>query len=129
MRTMHHRLRTHPATRGAYRWAVAFVGLIVVVAGAIMIPFPGPGWLVVFLGVGIWASEFHWARRLLTFGRRQLDRWVAWLARQGWTVRGLVALGCWAIVLAMFWVLFRATGVPGWLPDAAEAALHQYGGL
>lgn len=122
-------IRANPATRHAYRWSVALIGLVVVVAGAIMIPFPGPGWLVVFLGVGIWASEFGWAQRLLGFGRRHLDRWVAWLAQQGWTVRGLVAFGCWLIVMAMFWILFRLTGLPTWLPDMAEEALRRYAAL
>lgn len=123
------RLRSNPATRTAYRWTVAIIGLCIVVLGAILIPFPGPGWLIVFLGIGVWSSEFHWAGRLLTFGRRQFDRWMQWMSRRGWAVRGLVGLGCWLVVLALFWALFRVTGVPAWLPDAAEDALRQYGGL
>ena len=125
LHTWRERVRATPATRAAYRWTVALVGLVIVLVGGILIPFPGPGWLIVFLGVGVWASEFHWAGRLLAFGRRHLDRWVGWLARQGWGVRGLVALGCWLVVMAMFWVLFRVTGVPTWLPDVAEDALRQ----
>lgn len=123
------RIRNNPLGRQVYRWGIGLVGLGVVVLGAVLIPFPGPGWLIVFLGIGIWATEFHWAKRLLAFGRRHLDRWVAWLGRQGWTVRGLVAIGCWLVILAMFWLLFRFAGVPGWLPDIAENALHRHAGL
>ena len=32
---------------------VGFIGGVVLVAGIIMIPYPGPGWVTVFLGLGI----------------------------------------------------------------------------
>lgn len=129
LHTWRDRLRSNAATRTAYRWSVGLIGLIVVLIGAVLIPLPGPGWLIVFLGVGLWASEFDWAGRLLAFGRRHLDRWLRWMARQGWPVRGLVALACWLVVLAMFWLLFRVAGVPGWLPEVAKDALRQHAGL
>jgi len=40
--------------------------------GLALVPLPGPGWLIVFLGLGIMATEFAWAERLLDFGRRTL---------------------------------------------------------
>ncbi len=123
------RLRANAATRKVYRWVVGGVGLVVVIVGLIMVPFPGPGWLIVFIGVAIWASEFHWARRLLTVGRRLLSRWTDWMLRQGWVVRALVTLATIAVVVAMFWVLFKVMGVPGWLPDIAQGSLRTYGRL
>lgn len=50
-----------------WRAIIAICGGLVVIAGLIMIPFPGPGWLVVFLGLAIWATEFAWAERLLVW--------------------------------------------------------------
>jgi uncharacterized protein (TIGR02611 family) len=56
------------------------------------VPLPGPGWLIVFLGLGILATEFSWAERLLGFGRRTLRSWLHWLGRQRLAVRALVSL-------------------------------------
>lgn len=69
---------------------VGCVGAILVVGGLIMVPFPGPGWLVVFAGLAVLATEFHWAHKLLEFGKRTLNAWTVWLKRQGWPVRILV---------------------------------------
>ncbi len=123
------RLRANAATRKIYRWVVAGVGLVVVIVGLILVPLPGPGWLIVFIGVAIWASEFHWASRLLQVGRRLLSRWTDWMLRQGWVVRALVTLATILVVVAMFWVLFKLVGVPGWLPDIAQSSLRTYGRL
>lgn len=123
------RLRANPTTHLAYRIAVGVIGLIVVAGGAVMIPFPGPGWLVVFLGVGIWASEFEWAARLLRFGKRTLRSWNAWVQVQPWWVQGLVLLATLAAVAVIFWVLFILSGVPGFFPDFAQNWLHAVPGL
>lgn len=44
---------------------VAVVGFSLLVAGAIMIVTPGPGWACIFAGLAVLATEFVWARRLL----------------------------------------------------------------
>ncbi len=46
------------------RIAVALSGVVVILIGIPMIPLFGPGWLVVFTGLAILASEFEWADRL-----------------------------------------------------------------
>jgi uncharacterized protein (TIGR02611 family) len=43
-------------------------------AGVVMIVTPGPGWLVIFLGLSLLAAEFIWARRLMDRMKRQGDR-------------------------------------------------------
>ncbi len=43
---------------------VAVAGMVVILIGIPMIPLIGPGWLVVFTGLAILASEFEWAGRL-----------------------------------------------------------------
>src|SRR5690606_14400514 len=56
------------ARRGLHlSWQVGvFVtGLAVVVAGVIMLPLPGPGWVVIFAGMAIWGTEFAWAQLVL----------------------------------------------------------------
>jgi len=41
------------------------VGFTVLLAGGVMLVTPGPGMLTVFLGLGLLAAEFVWARRLM----------------------------------------------------------------
>jgi uncharacterized protein (TIGR02611 family) len=54
------------------RTAVTVGGSAVVITGLILIPLPGPGWLVVFAGLAILATEYVWARRLLNFAKRKV---------------------------------------------------------
>ena len=86
------RLKRTPALALAYRIVVAVVGAAVALLGLALVPLPGPGWLIVFLGLGILATEFSWAERLLGFGRRTLRSWLHWLGRQHLAVRALVSL-------------------------------------
>jgi uncharacterized protein (TIGR02611 family) len=40
-------------------------GFTLLLVGIIMLVTPGPGWLVIFLGLGLLAAEFVWAKRLM----------------------------------------------------------------
>src|SRR5215468_10502274 len=55
------RIRRSRGLRLAYRIGVGVLGGLVLVAGILMIPYPGPGWLVVFAGLAVLATEFAWA--------------------------------------------------------------------
>lgn len=123
------RIRANPVTARVYRIAVALVGGLVVAGGLVAVPAPGPGWLIVFAGVGIWATEFEWAQRLLRWGKGVLADWTHWAGRQPVWVRGLLGLATLVIVLAIFWGLFAVAGVPGLLPDTLEDLLRQVPGL
>ncbi|MEW2549735.1 TIGR02611 family protein [Streptomyces sp. NPDC047002] len=54
----------------SWRIGVFAVGLAVVVGGVILLPLPGPGWLVIFGGMALWATEFVWAQRVLRWTKR-----------------------------------------------------------
>jgi uncharacterized protein (TIGR02611 family) len=123
------RIRSNPASHRAYRTVVAFLGLVVVVIGLIAVPAPGPGWLIVFIGVSIWASEFEWAQRLLYWGKDRLRDWQHWLQSKPWWVSALVALGTAAIVGCVFWGYFAWAGSPSWLPDVVEGWLDRLPGV
>jgi uncharacterized protein (TIGR02611 family) len=88
---------------------------VVLVVGILMIPYPGPGWLVVFAGLAILATEFSWARRVLHYGRARYAAWTAWLGRQRWLVKLLVLLGTGAVVLLTLWLLNTFALVGGWI--------------
>lgn len=54
--------RTIEQVRRVFRILTGFTLLLV---GVIMFFTPGPGWLVVFLGLTLLAAEFVWAKRLM----------------------------------------------------------------
>lgn len=56
----------------SWQVGVFVVGLAVVAAGVVMLPLPGPGWLVIFGGMAIWATEFVWAQLVLRWTRRKV---------------------------------------------------------
>lgn len=77
---VHHRARldAFPRLRTAYKVLVAVVGLVIVVVGLILVPLPGPGWLIVFIGVAVLGTEFPAAHRVTEFARRQVRRLRTW---------------------------------------------------
>jgi uncharacterized protein (TIGR02611 family) len=60
--------------RNARRVAITIVGFAVVVLGLILVPLPGPGWLIVFAGLAILATEYVWARRLLNYAKSKVGQ-------------------------------------------------------
>ncbi|MER6675863.1 TIGR02611 family protein [Streptomyces sp. NPDC000983] len=56
----------------SWQVGVFIIGLAVVVAGIIMLPLPGPGWVVIFGGMAIWATEFVWAQLVLRWTKRKV---------------------------------------------------------
>ncbi|CAN5253216.1 TIGR02611 family protein [soil metagenome] len=110
-------MKRNPAAAATYRTAVGVTGALVVLAGIVMIPLPGPGWLVVIAGLAILASEFAWARRLLDFTKAKVWAWSEWTMRQPFWVRTLIAVGTFCFVYAVFVVSLRLFGVPTWMPD------------
>ncbi|OLT18722.1 TIGR02611 family protein [Pseudonocardia sp. CNS-139] len=99
------RIEAKPTLRRTYRVVISAIGGIVLVAGIIMIPYPGPGWAVVFIGLAVLATEFAWARRLLRYARSKYDAWTDWLARQTFAVRLLVLAATGLVVLATLYLL------------------------
>jgi len=107
------RLRDRPAAEFGYRIAVAVVGLAVLTVGILAIPYPGPGWAIVFVGLGILATEFTWARRLLAYARERYAKVMDWFKRQGPWVKTLGAGFTAAVVVVTLWLL----GAIGWSAD------------
>jgi uncharacterized protein (TIGR02611 family) len=109
-----HWFHRNPALNLAYRVGVGVVGGLVLVAGVLMIPYPGPGWLVVFAGLAILATEFEWAGKVLKFAKRYYDMWVDWLKRQSLFVKFLVLAATGLVVLVTLWLLGALALVGGW---------------
>lgn len=110
-------LRRSPVTRVPYQVLVALAGAAVIALGIVLLPLPGPGWLVIFVGLGIWASEFRWAARLLRWVRGRVRAWTRWMGRRAPFTRVLVTLVLLVAVAAGVGGSYIAVyGVPDWVP-------------
>ncbi|WP_284580343.1 TIGR02611 family protein [Streptomyces sp. 2P-4] len=56
----------------SWQVGVFIVGLAVIGAGAAMLVLPGPGWVAIFAGLAIWATEFAWAQLVLRWTKRKV---------------------------------------------------------
>jgi uncharacterized protein (TIGR02611 family) len=95
------RRRRTPAGRLAVRVIIAVLGLLIIAAGIVLLPLPGPGWVIIFGGLAIWSLEFTWAARLRRFAMRQVSTWTAWVGRQRWWVRVLIGLALVILIAAI----------------------------
>ena len=91
--------------RGSKKVAIAIIGGSVVLVGLVLVPYPGPGWLIVFGGLAILSSEFEPAERLLGFAKGKYTAWSKWLQRQSWPIQALVLAGTGLVVLLTVWLL------------------------
>ena len=89
----------------AKKASIGIVGGIVVLIGIVAIPYPGPGWLIVFAGLAILATEFPWAQRLLDRARGKYDAWSDWLRAQSLLIKSLFAIGTSIVVVMTIWLL------------------------
>jgi len=55
----------------AYRVLFVIVAFAILIGGIALVPLPGPGWAIVFIGLGMLALEFKWAENLM---EKILDR-------------------------------------------------------
>lgn len=55
------------------RIAITVVGVTVLLAGIVLLVLPGPGWLLIFVGLSILATEYVWAQRLLKMAKEKAN--------------------------------------------------------
>lgn len=118
-------VRNRRTTHLIYRVAVGVVGTAVIVLGVVLLPLPGPGWLVIFAGLAILASEFEWAERLLRYARDKVLAWTHWVNRQPIPLRLAIGLACAAIVGAALIAYMAVFGIPAWLPESTQNLLDE----
>lgn len=68
--------------RSGKRIGVTIVGFGVLGAGIVMLVLPGPGILVVLVGLAILATEYAWARRALDVAKGRAKRAARRLRRR-----------------------------------------------
>ena len=102
--------------RGAIsRISVVTAGFLVIALGIVLIPLPGPGWVIVAVGLALLALEFDSAERLLEHVLNRLEQVGDKAANAGPRARvamaGLAVLGAAAVVTAA--VLWDLPYLPG----------------
>jgi len=56
------------------RFFKILAGFTLLLVGAVMVFTPGPGWLVIFLGLTLLGAEFVWAKRLMDRMKQEGNR-------------------------------------------------------
>ena len=59
--------------RNGRRIGVTIAGFAVLLAGVALLVLPGPGWLLIFIGLGILSTEYVWAQRMLHVAKRKAE--------------------------------------------------------
>lgn len=101
------KIRANPTGRLVLKIGIGVLGALVIAVGIILIPFPGPGWAIVILGLAIWSLEFAWAKRLLDFTKRNVKAWTSWIGRQSLPVRAVLGILGMVFVAAIVWASVR----------------------
>jgi len=94
-----------------WRIGITVIGVLIVAIGVVLLPLPGPGWVIIFAGLGVLSTEYAWAAALLARVKRVFVQWKRWLERRGVAARialgllGIVVLA--AIAYGVWWYEFR----------------------
>jgi uncharacterized protein (TIGR02611 family) len=97
-----------PIGRLVWRMLIGFVGGLITVVGAIALVGPGPGILIVLAGLGILASEFAWAARVMVHTRTYAQKAADKAGIPKWAQFALIALAAVISIIAILY--FYSTG-------------------
>ena len=88
----------------AKRVIVGVLGGVITLLGVVALVAPGPGWLIIFTGLGILASEFAWAARLLRQAKNVANQAAdAVKIKKRHRLMIVAALTFLSLVLLVFW--------------------------
>lgn len=94
---------------------IGLVGWAVLLAGIVMIPYPGPGWVVVFLGLTILGTEFDWAKRVHSYTHAKYTAWQQWIRSQAPVVQAVFWLLTCMTVIVTVWIVNGYGMINSWL--------------
>lgn len=108
------------------RIIIGFVGWMILLVGIVLIPYPGPGWVVVFIGLSILAKEFQWARDVHEYAHTKYVAWQGWLRAQPRYIKAIFWVLTAITVIITIWLLNGYGLINSWLQlglDWAESPL------
>lgn len=91
--------------RHSKRVGVAIIGGLVIIIGLILIPYPGPGWLIVFGGLAVLATEFKFAAKVLEKLKEKYEAWKIWVKHQPLVLEITILICTGIIILVTVWLL------------------------
>ena len=96
------------------RYLTITAGIVVTAVGIVAIPYPGPGWAIVLLGLLILSQEFEWAARLRRWVMHHLNRLYADYIDGSPLAQAALAVATAAIVMVTLWLTGALALVGGW---------------
>jgi len=96
--------------RSSKKVLVAIVGGLVALVGLVLVPYPGPGWLIVFAGLAILSTEFEFAAKVLKYAKGKYDAWSSWVKKQNIFVQLLILAFTGIVIVVTIW-LFNGFGI------------------
>jgi uncharacterized protein (TIGR02611 family) len=90
------------AGRVFWRVFIGFIGGTITVLGSIALIGPGPGILIVLAGLGILATEFAWAGRVMMETKRIASRAAERTGMKPWVKYFLISGGAVMSIIAIF---------------------------
>ncbi len=100
-------IKKTPAGRVFWRVFIGLIGGTITVLGSIALIVPGPGILIVLAGLGILATEFAWAGRVMMETKRIASRAAERTGMKPWVKYFLVAGGAVFSIVAILIYHYR----------------------
>ncbi|MBM7368985.1 TIGR02611 family protein [Gordonia hydrophobica] len=97
------------------RYVTIVVGFLVTAVGIVAIPYPGPGWAIVFLGLLILSQELEWAAKLRHRIMRLLNDFYSKYIDGNRLAQAILGIGTCAIVLVTLWLTGALNMAQGWV--------------
>ncbi|ABS04133.1 PGPGW domain-containing protein [Kineococcus radiotolerans] len=117
-------IAARPVLKQLYQFILAILGFATVAVGLILVPLPGPGWVVVFGGLSLLSTRFLWARRLRERLLLILQHVAHRYTRLSWLWRSALSLLGGLCSLAGVWACVAVLGIPAWVPQSWSPTLH-----
>ncbi|MCF8590172.1 TIGR02611 family protein [Gordonia liuliyuniae] len=111
----YHNLRHNHRYGFVLRYVTIVVGVLVTAVGVVAIPYPGPGWAMVFLGLLILSQELEWAARLRRWIMDKLNTFYRRYIDDNLVAQIILGVATCAIVIATLWVTDALDLVAGWV--------------
>jgi uncharacterized protein (TIGR02611 family) len=106
----------------ARKIGIAIGGGLILAAGLAMIPLPGPGWLVVVLGLWVLSLEFAWAQRMLDPIQDRVIAGAHAAASNAWGTALSVLSGLGVIAAGIVWATWDTLPLSSWFTGGSVAA-------
>lgn len=111
----YHHLRHNTRYGFVLRYVTIVVGVLVTAVGILAIPYPGPGWAIVFLGLLILSQELEWAARLRRWIMDKLNDFYSRFIDGNLLAQIALGIATCAIVIATLWITGALHLAGGWV--------------